>query len=738
MGRRPVSSCRSCPQPEPTTAAGPAGRLHRQPQGRHRRRRATARGGGCKRGGGAGAAAAMRRRGHDYVLIARAETLRRAISRRCSSDLEAALRRWAPGRDGSDMARAAMMLSAPAARPDPRLPAADLAAARAELPLSAELLGLCAEAIATPWRARAAAWLARAAAAALPSLGRQRLRPGAAARRAAHCGIAAEDPAWTSKRISSSPSRCRSRSCSASSILFAPKPHAAAAAGADKPSRAAAGAAPSAAPARPAPGMRRQPHRRRRAARRGAGRERRASRIDTPRLNGSIELDGARLDDLTLVNYRETIDPKSPEIVLLAPDGTEHPYFAEFGWVAARCRASRCRTTTRAGRSAGGTLTPGHPVELHLGQWPGPDLHAPLSPSTTNYMFTVTQTRREPRRRAGDALSLWPASRARARCRCRRTYLLHEGPIGVVNGTLQDGIKYADVECRRRQRASPSTGGWLGITDKYWMAALIPDRTKPIDGALPLRRRATRPTSIRPTITGAEQTSRPGGSVSVERPPLRRRQGSGAARPLRGRARHSALRPRDRLGLVLCLTKPIFLALDFFYQLIGNFGLAILLLTVVDQAALLPARQQILPLDEQDEEAAAGDGEAARALRRRQGAAQAGDDGALQARGRQPGGGLPADRDPDPGVLLALQGALRHHRDAPGAVLSAGSTISRRPIRPPSQSVRPAALRAAADICVPAYRRLADHHGHAPCSCSRSSTRSRPIRCRPRCSCSCR
>ena len=86
-------------------------------------------------------------------------------------------------------------------------------------------------------------------------------------------------------------------------------------------------------------------------------------KIRTPRLNGSIDLIGARIDDLTLVNYHETTDPKSPEIVLLAPDGTEHPYFLEFGWVASAGPRSSCPGRKRAG-PPGGVLTPEQPVEL--------------------------------------------------------------------------------------------------------------------------------------------------------------------------------------------------------------------------------------------------------------------------------------------------------------------------------------------------------------------------------------
>ena len=86
-------------------------------------------------------------------------------------------------------------------------------------------------------------------------------------------------------------------------------------------------------------------------------------RIETPRLKGSIDLVGARIDDLTLLNYREEPEPRVPQIVLLAPDGTADPYFAEFGWVAGDAKVKVPGRDTQW-TSSGGTLTPDHPVEL--------------------------------------------------------------------------------------------------------------------------------------------------------------------------------------------------------------------------------------------------------------------------------------------------------------------------------------------------------------------------------------
>ncbi len=169
--------------------------------------------------------------------------------------------------------------------------------------------------------------------------------------------------------------------------------------------------------------------------------------------------------------------------------------------------------------------------------------------------------------------------------------------------------------------------------------------------------------------------------------------------------RHPAVRPRDRFRLVLVSDQADLPDLLVFFQgLLGNFGLAILLLTLLIKLAVLPARQQILSGDEQDEAPAAGNAEDPRALSRRQGAPAAGNHGDVQEGRRQPAGRLPADRDPDPGILLAVQGAVRHDRDAARAVFRLDPrSVGARPdlVR---QSVRPHPVRPAAS---PDDRRVA-------------------------------
>jgi len=316
--------------------------------------------------------------------------------------------------------------------------------------------------------------------------------------------------------------------------------------------------------------------------------------IATPRLKGSIDLTGGRIDDLTLIDYRETIDPTSPQIVLLAPDGTEHPYFVEFGWVAGDAAVKVPGPDTRW-TASGGALTPDHPVDLTWDNGAGL-IFTQHYAIDANYMFTITERILN---RSNQPVSLVPYERVArlGEVQTSKTYLLHEGPIGVLDGKLHDGscilglacdpFNYPDMKNGNLPPAYASTGGWLGFTDKYWLTALIPDQGQVIHADLKYGTAGN--TDIYQTdYTGAPQSVAPGQSAET------------ASHVFAG-AKEVALLDRyeiqnripsfDRaidFGLFYWITKPIFLMLDFFYKLIGNFGLAIMLLTVIIKLAFFP------------------------------------------------------------------------------------------------------------------------------------------------------
>jgi YidC/Oxa1 family membrane protein insertase len=216
--------------------------------------------------------------------------------------------------------------------------------------------------------------------------------------------------------------------------------------------------------------------------------------IDTPRLKGSISLAGGRIDDLVLQDYKQTTRPDSPPIVLLEPPGSEHPYFAEFGFVAAAPGAALPPPDAvwRADRERIGA---GEAVTLTWDGGQGLRFTRRIA-IDANYLFTVTQ---RVENSGQSAVSLHPYGLL-SRTGTPQTegfYILHEGLIGVLGGTLREH-DYDELQDKGKLEER-SEGGWLGITDKYWLATLLPTRSgrSPRASATPWpgSRTSTRPTS---------------------------------------------------------------------------------------------------------------------------------------------------------------------------------------------------------------------------------------------------
>jgi YidC/Oxa1 family membrane protein insertase len=304
-------------------------------------------------------------------------------------------------------------------------------------------------------------------------------------------------------------------------------------------------------------------------------------KIDTPRLHGSIDLLGARLDDLTLANYHETVDPKSPEVVLLSPPGTQDPYLAEFGWVAVGPDAKVPGPQTRW-TETGGQLTPTNPVTLTWDNGQGLLFTRTISVDP-NYMFTV---RDAVRNNGTDPVKLLPyglISRT-GTPHVAGYYILHEGLIGYLGGSLQE-VKYSSLN-----PGTPidytSNGGWLGFTDKYWLTSLIP----PQNEAVKARFTHTVDAGVdryQTDYLGPEVTVAPDGTAESSA-----RFFAGAKEVnLLDAYKDSGIPLFDRaidFGWFYFLTKPIFLILQFFYEILGNFGLAILLLTLCVKLLFFP------------------------------------------------------------------------------------------------------------------------------------------------------
>ncbi|OYU14539.1 MAG: membrane protein insertase YidC [Alphaproteobacteria bacterium PA4] len=299
--------------------------------------------------------------------------------------------------------------------------------------------------------------------------------------------------------------------------------------------------------------------------------------IDTPRLQGSINLKGARIDDLVLPTYRVTLAKDSPPVRLLSPSGTADAYFSQFGWTGAGAPPADAQWTASAPR-----LTPAAPVTL---SWTAPNgvVFEQVISIDKDFLFTVRQ---RVRNTSAAALTVQPwglVSRLGEGAE-KNAYNLHVGPIGVIDGTLRDGDVNYDVLRDKGPQRFATTGGWLGITEKYWLAALIPDQSARVE-----TRFAAAPGNL-------YQTDYLAPAIAVAPGTMRET----TARFFAG-AKEVALldRYRDTLGIphfdlaiswgwFIAIAQPIFYLLDWLFRLTGNFGLAIIGLTLLVRAALFP------------------------------------------------------------------------------------------------------------------------------------------------------
>jgi len=305
-------------------------------------------------------------------------------------------------------------------------------------------------------------------------------------------------------------------------------------------------------------------------------------RINTPRLHGSISLIGGRIDDLTLADYHETTDPHSPEIVLFSPAGSPQAYFAQVGWAGASGGQSVPDGATEWTADKQ-TLTPNAPVTLRWTNESGVIFERVFSVDE-NYMFTVKQRIIN---ESGEPVSLSPYSLV-SRSGTPKTsgyYILHEGPLGVFNDQLKE-FDYGDVQ-EAGSIAQKSRGGWIGFTDKYWLAAAIPLYDEDVSSRFVFEK-YNAGDRYQVDFVGPTFTVAPGQSAIAE---SRVFAGAKEVRLLDKYSEEYKIERFDRaidFGWFYFLTKPLFYFLIFIHEHVGNFGIAILLLTVTIKLFFFP------------------------------------------------------------------------------------------------------------------------------------------------------
>ena len=299
---------------------------------------------------------------------------------------------------------------------------------------------------------------------------------------------------------------------------------------------------------------------------------------------GSISLRGARIDDITLTQYRETLDPESSLINLLLKSNESNPYFITFGWSSPdNVKVPDGKTLWK---STKGVLSPDTNVTLSWDNGEGITFYQDISIDDT-FMFTVNQ---RVLNNSKKSITLYPYGLIRRTGEPDTTkfFVLHEGPLGVFDGTLSEK-SYEDLSDAGKKGLNikpTEAGGWIGLTDKYWMTALLPDQKENYNFTYRHLK----------SNGGQYQTDFLGTAVKIDP----KSQGEFLSRSFAGAKRLALFDDYEErfnikhfdlaidFGWFYFLTKPFFYALSWANDYLGNFGLAILAITVAVKLVFFP------------------------------------------------------------------------------------------------------------------------------------------------------
>jgi YidC/Oxa1 family membrane protein insertase len=307
--------------------------------------------------------------------------------------------------------------------------------------------------------------------------------------------------------------------------------------------------------------------------------------IDTPRLKGSIALTGGRIDDLSLVQYRETTDPKSPAIQLLSPSGSPQPFYAEFGWVNSSGINLQLPTSeTKWHLQESDSLGIGRPVTLVWQNGEGLEFRRTISVDD-KYLFNV---RDEVANNGQAAVVLAPYALISRHSPPPTLgyYLLHEGAIGVLGEQGLQEVTYKTLDDKKRM-AFNIGHAWLGFTDKYWAAILLPETSSQLRAEFSASSLGALKTYQADYMQDA-RTIEPGGTATAT---ARLFAGAKEVAILDGYDKALNL---DRFDLAIdwgwfrFITKPMFTLIDTIFRWVGNFGVAILAVTLMLKIAFFP------------------------------------------------------------------------------------------------------------------------------------------------------
>lgn len=306
-------------------------------------------------------------------------------------------------------------------------------------------------------------------------------------------------------------------------------------------------------------------------------------KIETDSLSGSISLKGALFDDITLAKYSESVEKPESKVVLLSPQKTESPYFVSFGW---KSTDTDVPTDETEWKTDGKTLTPETPITLSWRNNAGIEFEQMIS-IDRDYMINVKQSVKN----AGNKTVSIRTTGLINRIGTPKTagmFVLHEGPVGVFEGKLKE-IKYEKLtEDQAYDLGADKKGtGWIGITDKYWLVSLVPDISQTAKGKFSMFKcndtseyHAESISSYAKLAPGDKSTSSTNLFIGAKQLALLDKYEASL------RINHFDL--AVDFGWFYFITKPMFYFISLLKSICGNFGIAIILMTLAIKALFIP------------------------------------------------------------------------------------------------------------------------------------------------------
>ena len=300
--------------------------------------------------------------------------------------------------------------------------------------------------------------------------------------------------------------------------------------------------------------------------------------IENSNLAGSISLRGAIIDDIVLKNYRETLDKNSKPIVVLSPKKSDEGYFVESGWASTKSDIKVPDNNSIWQIRDGKKLTPTSPVTLEWNNREGIIFSKKIEVDN-KYLFKITETIRNEKNKTVELFHYSQITK-NTKPTTENFYILHEGLIGVVDKNLKEET-YSTIEKEKKTYAGKS--GWFGITDKYWMSAIIPESGKSFKGEYSFANSYKANFIIsEPTIANPQKSTSATLKIFI---------GAKEVYPIDN---YTEIEKIDRFDLSIdwgwfyFITKPLFFVIDYIFKIVGNFGLAIIILTLIVRILFFP------------------------------------------------------------------------------------------------------------------------------------------------------